>query len=166
MDGTGAAPAGTIVTMGRPVITRRLLVTIAGGLTLLSAACSTPTPSRSELADALVDSGIPAPVARCTAEAITESFDDDQLARIVERGPGGAPADDPDRTDDATDKVRDALAACRAQLPTTTTTSTATLPVATTQPVGGSVDGSAAPTDEVGPGVSEDDGASFDTVPP
>lgn len=150
--------------MRRPSTTRRLLVPVAGGLTLLAASCATPTPSRSELADALVDSGIPAPVARCTAEAITESFSDDQLARIVERGPGGAPADDPDRTDDAVDEVGLALAACRAQLPTTTTTST--LPVTTTQPVGGSVDPSAVPTNEVGPSVDGDDGASFDTVPP
>ncbi len=153
--------------MRRPTTTTvRLLVSVAGGLTLLSAACSTPAPSRSELADALVDSGIPAPVARCTAEAITESFDDDQLARIVERGPGGAPTDDPDRTDDAVDKVGLALAACRAQLPTTTAPSTTAAPVPTTQPVGGSVDPPAVPTTEVGPSVSEDDGASFDTVPP
>lgn len=141
----------------RRTATQGFLAALGGALALLVTACSTPTPSRTELADALEDSGIPADVARCTAEAITESFDEDQLAQIVERGPSGAPADDPDRTDDPADRVRDALAVCRAQLPTTTLPLATTLPVVTTPPEQGSGGGSA-----VSPSSNR---PAFDTVP-
>lgn len=134
--------------MRRPLAARRLVAIAALGLLAVTAsACAEPVPDRDELAEALQDSGLTASVARCTADAITESLSEDELAQIAERGPGGAPPDDPKRSDDPTDQVRDAMAACRAELPTTTTTAP---PASSTTTVGGILD----------------DGASFDTVPP
>lgn len=132
--------------MRRPLAARRFAaIAVSGLLAIAATSCAEPVPDRDELAEALQDSGLSASVARCTADAITENLSDDELAQIAERGPGGAPRDDPDETDDSTDQVREAMAICRAELPTTTT-----VPVATsTTTVGGIVD----------------DGASFDTAP-
>lgn len=134
--------------MRRPLAARRLVVLVAVSLAVIgTAACAEPVPSRDELAEALQDSGLSASVARCTADAVTESLSAEQLARIAERGPGGAPRDDPDATSDPVDQVREAMVACRAELPTTTTTTT--VASSSTTAVGGLVD----------------DGASFDTAP-
>lgn len=150
---------------------RHVLGVLVAGLAVGSMACSGPTPSRAELVDALRDSGVPTPVARCTADAITDKLSKDQVAQIVERGPGGAPADDPDRTDDPIDKVRAALAVCRADLPTSTTTPAApadsTVPGSTSAPLGapggGTRDETSSQPDGSGPAVT---GPVFDTVPP
>lgn len=89
-----------------------LLVVMAAGLGALTS-CSSPVPTRTELVKALETSGIPAAQAMCSADAIVKNLSHDQVALIVERGGGGAPPDDPKRTDDTSDKVRAALAACR-----------------------------------------------------
>jgi hypothetical protein len=100
-----------------------------------AAACSAPAPKQQELADALVDSGLSRKVADCTAKALTGSLSSSELARIAERGPGGAPVDDPKRSGEHIDDLVEAMARCRdlqiASQPTTTATST-------TAPTGGS----------------------------
>lgn len=115
------------------------------------AACSSPAPSKSELSEALVDSGLSEKVADCAASALTKSLTSSELAEITERGAGGAPVDDPKVTNDSADKLAKAMAACRelqiASQPTTTTTA----------PVGGA--SSTAPT--AAPGT---DGAEFNTT--
>ncbi len=153
-------------------------------LAVLITACSAGTPSRNELVEALKTSGIPPDVARCAADAIEDSLSSEQLAQIVERGPGGAPADDTERTDDPSDKVRAALAVCREDLPVTTvpgttvpgastppTLATTTTPPATTVPATADATetapaaGSDADNDADSPGT-DDTGPAFDTVPP
>lgn len=151
---------------------------------VLVAACSAGTPSRNELVEALKTSGVPADVARCAADAMEDSLSSDQLAQIVERGPGGAPADDAERTDDPSDKVRAALAVCREDLPVTTVPGT-TVPGSPTVPSQGSTTSVAATTVPASAGATEtapaagsdadgdagipgtdDTGPAFDTVPP
>jgi hypothetical protein len=116
------------------------------------AACSSPAPSKGELSEALVDSGLSQKVADCAASALTKSLTSSELAEITERGSGGAPVDNPKATNDSADKLAKAMAACRelqiASQPTTTTT---------TVPVGGG--SSTAPT--AAPGT---DGAEFNTT--
>jgi hypothetical protein len=77
------------------------------------AACGAGAPSSGELADALVTSGLERPLAECAADALTTTLTEDELALLAERGPSGLPADDPERTDDASDQLRDAMSACR-----------------------------------------------------
>ncbi|HEX2578733.1 MAG TPA: hypothetical protein VHK88_20485 [Aquihabitans sp.] len=135
----------------RPVLAALALAGIAalGG-------CSGGAPDRTELVEALETSGVPAAAARCTADALVDTLDDDQLALLAERGPGGAPRDDPDRTDDTSDRLREALTACREELPTTTGTSTTVTPTTTAGTV---------PTTLAG-GAPSTSGPAFDTVPP
>lgn len=87
-------------------------------------------PSRGELVEALETSGIPTARAECAADAVIEELTDDEITEIVQRGPAGAPRDDPDSTDDASDRVRAALAECQQvgeeQAPTTTAPDTTT----------------------------------------
>lgn len=173
--------------MSRSIPTRRpaaLASLVALMLAVLITACSAGTPSRNELVEALKTSGIPADVARCAADAIEDSLSSEQLAQIVERGPGGAPADDTERTDDPSDKVRAALAVCREDLPVATvpgttapgssplpTLGTTTTPTASTAPAtGGATDtapsaGSDADSDADSPGTDAT-GPAFDSVPP
>lgn len=70
-------------------------------------------PSRDELVEALESSGIPAAKAECAADAVLDELTEDEIIEIVERGPAGAPRDDPDSSDDASDRVRAALAECQ-----------------------------------------------------
>jgi hypothetical protein len=177
--------------MSRSIPTRRPAAFASAAvlaLAVLVAACSAGTPSRNELVEALKTSGVPADVARCAADAMEDSLSSDQLAQIVERGPGGAPADDAERTDDPSDKVRAALAVCREDLPVTTvpgTTAPGTVPGASTVPSQGTTTSVAATTVPASSGATEtapaagsdadgdagipgtdDTGPAFDTVPP
>jgi hypothetical protein len=82
-------------------------------------------PSRSELVQALEASGIATERAECAADAVLDELSEEEIIELVERGPAGAPRDDPEATDDASDRVRDALAACQqVAAPETSTTST------------------------------------------
>ena len=109
----------------RPLAGLGLAAALLGG-----AACSTPAPSRGEIAEALVDSGLSQEVADCTASALTKSLSTSELAEITERGSGGAPVDDPKRADDSYDKLVRAMADCRdLQAATEPTTTTTTVPL-------------------------------------
>ena len=83
-------------------------------------------PSRGELVEALETSGIPEAKAECAADAVIDELTEDEIVEIVARGPAGAPRDDPDASDDASDRVRAALAEC--QQVGAETTSTTELP--------------------------------------
>lgn len=83
-------------------------------------ACSTPNPSQDQFTESLVISGVDPEVAECTSKAVMDNLTEEQIRRINERGGGAAPVDDAATPDEAADKVRDALAACRDLLPTTT----------------------------------------------
>jgi len=84
--------------------------------------CGSSTPTRGELVSSLERSGMAKDEAECAADAVLADLSDEQVALLVERGPGGAPVDDPDSTDDAADKVRAALGKCRAEAEAATTT--------------------------------------------
>jgi hypothetical protein len=96
---------------------------VAGLLVVGVAGCGADAPGREQLARSLADSGLPEDVAGCAADALADNLTEQQLLDIAERGGGGAPVDDPNRTDDPLDLVRAALAECRTQLDPTTTTS-------------------------------------------
>lgn len=93
-------------------------------------------PSRDELVRALELSGIPTERAECAAEAVLGELSEDEVVELVQRGPAGAPRDDPDATDDSSDRVRAALAECQqvGATSTTTTSTTTTSTTTTTQP--------------------------------
>lgn len=142
-----------------------MLVAIA--LVVGLAACSAGAPSRDELVDALVTSGMERSLAECAADAFTTTLTDDELDLLAERGPSGLPADDPARTDDANDQLREAMTACRTSADTPGDPgadggdgSGGSVPVPDTLPVDeGPVDDG--PVDD-GP---VDDGPVLDTVP-
>jgi len=94
---------------------------VAAAMVLLLASCGGGAPGEQELADSLVDSGLSEQVATCAAEALFENMSSEEIDLVAERGGGGAPVDDPDRTDDTADKVREALVACQALIETTST---------------------------------------------
>lgn len=163
----GTGPTGSVAPMSTPPpalptpaprlcrLARRAVLLVAVGLAVVATACAKPVPSRAELVGALETSGIAPSEATCAADAILKNLSKDQVALIVERGSSGAPADDPNRTDDPSDKVRAALAACRAAAVTTSTsittpapttpTTTATGVTATDAPVFDTVTTTAAP---------------------
>ena len=88
--------------------------------------CSAPAPSRSDIATALVDSGLPRKTSDCIAKALTTTLSDAELQEIVERGAGGAPVDDPKVSGESADELSAAMVKCRelmlTEAPTTTTT--------------------------------------------
>ncbi|WP_426573070.1 hypothetical protein [Aquihabitans sp. McL0605] len=94
------------------------------------AGCGTPTPKQDDLAQALVDSGVAKPVADCAASALVRSLTPSELQELAERGGGGAPVDDPAKTDDSADKLAKAMTRCKelqlSTAPTTTTTAPGT----------------------------------------
>ena len=138
----------------------RWLAPVVGPIVVLAGAvsCADPPPS-DDLVEALERSGLPAEQARCAADAIYEHLDDDQIAEIAERGPSGAPRDDPERTDDPMDLVREDMSKCRALGPTTTTTTAPSstdasggpAPASGSQPASTSSPGST-PTSSTAPG--------------
>ena len=116
---------------------RRLGAAVALVALVAMAGCSAPAPKQQDIADALVDSGISRKVADCTAKALTDSLSSSELAEIAERGGGGVPVDDPNKTGEGIDRLNEAMVRCRelqvASEPTTTTTA----PVPSTTAVGG-----------------------------
>ena len=112
------APPFTIAPMHRRMTARLGLVSIG---VLALGGCGADAPSRDELVHLLELTGIPPERAECAADAVLENLTEDEVVELVERGPAGAPRDDPKRTDDTSDEVRAALAACQ-QVGTTTTT--------------------------------------------
>jgi hypothetical protein len=117
--------------------------------------CATEVPSRSELVAAFEGSGLSADLAGCVTDAVLENLPDEDLIRLVERGSGAGPQDDPDRDDDSYDRTRAALTACQetAAATSTTTTTTTTTTTAAVPPSDATPDNAA--TDPTGVG-SED----------
>ena len=109
---------------------------VVAGMGLAATACSAGAPSRDELVESLITSGLSKAESTCAADAIVDNLTDDEVAEIVERGGGGAPRDDPEKADDTMDKLRAALAVCRDQAAATSTTtvpaSPTTVPASTT----------------------------------
>lgn len=105
------------------VVTSRLPLALVGRLVALVVvvlgfvvgvrACSVTVPERDELVSSLMTSGLSEAVAECSADALFENLSDKELRQLTERGGGGAPVDDPNRSDDSSDKVRDAMTKCR-----------------------------------------------------
>lgn len=92
--------------------TTALVLSAVLGLGALGAGCSSG-PDHGEVVDALITSGLSEEQARCAADALFDELTEDELAQLADRGAGGAPVDDPDRADDAADRIRTALNACR-----------------------------------------------------
>lgn len=111
-------------------------------------------PSRSELVAAYESSGMPPAQAECAADAILDNLSDHEVSMIVERGPSGAPVDDPDVADEPIDLARTALGECRALEPVTTEP----------DPVTSEPEGTATTTTPVETSPTTD-GGSFDTIP-
>lgn len=119
----------------------------------LLGSCGSSPPPKAELVDALRTSGIPATQARCAVDAIYATLSDEQVAQLVERGAGGVPKEDPDRTDDPTDRLTRAIARCRED--------------ATTEPITGPGEATttSAPADSTTTaGASSTTGATLDTL--
>ena len=99
------------------------------------AGCGAKAPSKADLAAVLETSGIPPLEARCAAAAILNNATTAEIEDVMQRG-GSALVDDPDRTDDSSNEVRGALAVCRDQAASVTSTTapadaaTSTLPPA------------------------------------
>ncbi|MEO6987735.1 MAG: hypothetical protein ABI239_03715 [Aquihabitans sp.] len=144
---------------GRPLrsalIVAAVLVVLAGGVWFLLTSFEAEPPNHSELVDAYESSGMPPALAECAADAILDNLSDHEVSMIVERGPSGAPVDDPDVDDEPIDRARAALTECRDLVPTTT------------EPGQGTDDQPTAPqTSTTAEGPQTTDGASFDTVAP
>lgn len=108
------------------------LALAAAGLAMSLTGCGSSSPSDAQLVRSLKLAGMSSSEASCAADAIFTTLSDDQVAEIIQRGPSGAPYDDPTRTTDDMDRVRAALAKCRAAAePETTGTSTTTIPSVT-----------------------------------
>lgn len=105
---------------------------VAGTAALVG--CTHPAPSERDLTAALQDSGLPKPVAACTSKALVGTLSDAELEEIANRGSGGAPVDDTDRTDDTADKLNQAMTKCQQLLTEALATSSTT---STTTPGGG-----------------------------
>jgi hypothetical protein len=108
----------------------------AAVLAVGASGCATEVPSRGELVAAFESSGLSADLAGCVTDAVLENLPDEDLIRLVERGSGAGPRDDPNRDDDPYDRTRAALTACQeaaaATSTTTTTTTTAVVPTSDT----------------------------------
>lgn len=129
-------------------------------LSVASVACSAPTPARDDLSDAFTASGLPPDVARCAAEALVTELSQEELDVLVERGNGGVPIDDPDRDDDAADRLRAALADCQELLPTTTLA-----PAEPSVPPTGIVEPEPTPSTDDGPALEPGPSSSSTTTP-
>ena len=91
-------------------------------MALGTAGCAADAPTKAELTDALVTSGLPPAESRCAAAAILDNASTAEIEDVMQRG-GSALVDDPKRTDDSSDEVRAALAECRdAAIAATSTT--------------------------------------------
>ena len=130
MAGPASDPSPRTVTIA--VVQRRPVQRRASFLGALSVAVAVvvggcaEAPSNDELVRALEASGIPTAQAECAAGAVLTELSSEEVVQLMQRGPGGAPRDDPDSTDDSSDRVRAALAECQAMGISTTTTTTTT----------------------------------------
>ena len=57
--------------------------------------CATDVPSREELVAAFEASGLPAEQAGCVTDAVLDHLPDEDIVRLMERGAGAGPRDDP-----------------------------------------------------------------------
>ena len=152
--------AGTVRWVTRPPMRRVVAIALVGVAVVSLGACGAPTPDRTDLVGALETSGVPAEVARCTADALVGSLSRAQLDQIVELGGAGVPSDDADQPNEAADKLRNELANCRQELPTTTLTPTVpVVPIAPSTGPAGSA-GSAGTAGTAGPAGSAGDAGS------
>ena len=157
-----STPVPATADLRRTRARRRLGAAVALVALVATAGCSAPAPKQQDIADALVDSGISRRVADCTAKALTDSLSSSELAEIAERGGGGVPVDDPNKTGEGIDRLNEAMVRCRelqvASEPTTTTTT----PVPSTTSVAG---GDASTTVAPGTDGAELNPASSTTTP-
>lgn len=111
-----------------------------------AAGCGAKAPSKADLAAALETSGIPPLEARCAAAAIIDNATSAEIEDVMQRG-GSALVDDPDRTDDSSNEVRGALAVCRDQAASvTSTTAPADATTSTSSPTSSTVGDGSTPT--------------------
>lgn len=155
----GPVASATVPAPHRIPVRRRARTALVGVLALAASAgvlagCGADAPSHRELSDALVDSGLPRKVSDCVADAVLKSLTPDEVEQLMTRGSGGAPVDDPKRTDDSADKLRDAMARCRTLQADSTTTTTTEASTVTT------------PTTVAPSSVPAGDGAEFNTSTP
>lgn len=109
-----------------------VLALLAAVLVVLGAGCSQDPPSQADLADALITSGVSKPQADCVAKAVYANLTKAQLEQLVERGSGGVPKNDPNRTDDTADRLTQAMARCQSAGQETSSDPTQTEPPVTT----------------------------------
>lgn len=131
-----------------------VVAALVGAVWFLLSSFEAEPPTRNELVSAYESSGMPPAQAECAADAILDNLSDHEVSMIVERGPSGAPVDDPKVDDEPIDRARTALGECRALEPVTTDPG----PV-TTEP-----EGTATTTTPVETSPTTD-GGSFDTIP-
>ena len=148
--------------------TWRLIAIVASAAVAL-AACSTSTPSQSELVGALRDSGIPAAEARCAVDAIFDTLSNKQIEDLYERGNGGTPKDDPNDNDDAATRLSAAMGTCRDTATTTSVPSEgpggSVSPVPTTTAPGSTTEGTGGTTTTEGPAFSATDDSTTTSIP-
>lgn len=135
------------------IVAAVVVVLVGAGWFLLSSFEAEP-PTRRELVAAYESSGMAPAQAECAADAILDNLSDHEVSMIVERGPSGAPVDDPDVADEPIDRARTALGECRTLEPVT-----ADPGPATSEP-----EGAATTTTPVETSPTTDAG-SFDTIP-
>ena len=147
-------------TLRTGLIVAAVMAAVVGGIWYLLSRFEAVPPTRSELIGAYESSGMPTAEAECAASAILDNLSDHQVSMIVERGPSGAPVDDPKKDDEPIDRARAALSKCRESVTPTTEAGQGTddrVPGAPTTAEGSSTTIGDSPTT---------DGGSFDTVAP
>ncbi len=138
-----------------------VVAALVGGVWYLLSSFEAVPPTRSQLVGAYETSGMPKDQAECAADAILGNLSDHQVSMIVERGPSGAPVDDPKKDDEPIDRARTALSKCRESVTLTTEPGQGTddpAPPATPTTAEGS-------STTIGESPTTDEG-SFDTVAP
>lgn len=113
MPSSADSTPATLAPAGRRTARRRWARVLVMAAAVVVAGCSAGAPSRSEFVDVLRTSGLSEQDAGCVADAVLGELSEDEVALIADRGPSGAPVDDPQRDDDANDRVRAAIAECR-----------------------------------------------------
>ena len=123
-----------LMLLRRPPLRLGALALAATGLAMSLVGCGSSPPSEAQLVRSFKLAGMSSSEASCAADAIFTTLSDDQVAEIIQRGPSGAPYDDPASTSDDMDRVRAALDKCEAAAqPGTpgTSTTTSTIPLST-----------------------------------
>ncbi len=116
----------------QPTLRLGAIAFAAASLAISLTGCGSSSPSEADLVRSLKLTGMSSSEASCAADAIFTTLSDDQVAQIIERGPSGVPYDDPARTTDDMDRVRAALAKCRAAAEPETIDTSTTMPVTST----------------------------------